>query len=317
MTSDSDQDPTDGEWGAAVTPPARLTLRAPARIDSQALMTTPIPLAAAEERHVSESILHFWNVLVKWRWLIAAVSALGIAAGVTATLLTTPIYRATTTIQIDLEPAKVEAVQNPQAQNYDDPEKYYLTQYELLKSRTLAERVVQDQNLAYDDAFLNSGHPSASLVHASGDRAARTARATGKVMAGLTIDPVRASRLVKVSYDSPNPAVAARIANAVAASFIAWNLERRYDASAAARRFLEDRLQQTRDALEASQRRGNDYAQQNKWTPAARRRLARSSRATGGVRATGAPTARRLSATRSALPPHPLIHSAKRSEPRR
>ncbi len=255
MTEDSDQ----GIAGrpANVTPLApRLRLRAPAAIEPVRMAVEPI--LAPEERHVSESLLHFWNVLVKWRWLIGAASALGLAAGVVATLLTTPIYRATTTIQIDLEPAKVDASPNAQQASYDDPEKYYLTQYELLKSRTLAERVVQNENLADDNTFLPAGHGS------SQNRAARTAAATGKVLGGLTIDPVRASRLVKISYDSPNPAVASRIANAVAASYISWNLERRYDASAAARRFLEDRLQQTRDALEASQRRGNDYAQQNK-----------------------------------------------------
>ena len=67
LTTDADHGPD--AVGRNVT---SLRLRAPARIDAQMLATAPIPVAAAEERHVSESLLHFWNVLVKWRWLIGA-----------------------------------------------------------------------------------------------------------------------------------------------------------------------------------------------------------------------------------------------------
>ena len=236
------------------------------RDDLRRLITEPIPVADAVEAPFSETLLNFWNILVKWRWLIMAIAAVGLAGGVAATLVTTPIYRAATTIQINLEPVKVNVLQNQQTTVYDDPEKYYLTQYELLKSRSLAERVAQHENLADDAAFVQAHHrlrPGAPSP-LSGSRAARIDHATDLVVGGLHIVPVRASRLVTISYDSPDPVMAARIANAVAASYISWNLERRYDASAAARRFLEDRLQQTRQSLEAYQRRGNDYAQQNR-----------------------------------------------------
>jgi capsular exopolysaccharide synthesis family protein len=221
---------------------------------------------------MSASLLHIWNIIVKWRWPIAAVATLGVIAGVVVTLMTTPVYRATTTIQIDQEPAKVQAVATQQT-TFDDPEKYYLTQYELLRSRTLAERVAQNEDLADDDALMHPPEtrsiwsrimPRKPVRQTPSTHATRMAVAAAIVQGGLTVDPVRASRLVKISFDSPDPAVATHIANAVAANFISWNLERRYEASAAARKFLEDRLAQTRQTLEDSQRRGNDFDQKNR-----------------------------------------------------
>ncbi len=270
-------EPQDGPGGEEKASPRGLSIstRSPALAVPRTLATTPIEATAASdprERAMSASLLHIWNIVVKWRWPIAAVATLGVIAGVIATLMTTPIYRATTTIQIDNEPAKVEPVVNQQG-GYYDPEKYYLTQYELLKSRALAERVAQNEDLADDDALLNPPEtksfwsrlfPRKPPPVSRAGHAARAARAASLVAGGLTVDPVRASRLVKISYESPDPAVAARIANAVAANYISWNLERRYDASAQARKFLEDRLAQTRQALEDSQRRGNAFAQQNR-----------------------------------------------------
>ena len=270
-------EPHEGAGGEErPAPPAlSITSRSPALAVPRTLATTPIDAsgpADPRERAMSASLLHIWNIVVKWRWPIAAMAALGLVAGVLATLITTPVYRATTTIQIDSEPPKVQAVSG-QNFSWEDPEKYALTQLELLKSRTLAERVAQNEDLADDDALLHPPEtkpfwsrllPRKPVPPSPASHASRTASAASMVASGLTVDPVRASRLVKISFESPDPAVAARIANAVAANFISWNLERRYDASAQARKFLEDRLAQTRQALEDSQRRGNTFDQQNR-----------------------------------------------------
>jgi capsular exopolysaccharide synthesis family protein len=259
---DADRGSSRGEGRA----PIRADFRAPPRphVDIRSFGPERIAAEQAEEPQFSESLLNIWNIVVKWRWLIAAASVLGLGAGVAATITTTPLYHAVAKIQIDLEPVKLEMLQSQQSANYGDPEKYYLTQYELLKSRSLAERVARQEDLADDPAFLSAtpgSHPP--LTH-FGPRPRRLDRAADLVSKGLHIDPVRASRLVNISYQSSNPATAARIANAVATDFISWNLERRYDASAAARQFLEARLKQTREALDDYERQGDAYAQRNR-----------------------------------------------------
>ena len=72
----------------------------------------------------------------------------------------------------------------------------------------------------------------------------RRKRATSLVLHNRDVRPVRGSRLVAITFDSPNAALSARVANGFATAFIETNLERRYDSASYARNFLEDRLKQ-------------------------------------------------------------------------
>jgi len=243
--------------------------------DLAASRQVPVRLAEAhveadEEAGDAFNLLHYWHLVVKYRWLLAAALTIGLAIGLVVTLLTTPVYRATATVQIDEEPAKVVAVESQRPTQNSGADKFYQTQYELLKSRALARRVAVNERFADDARFMGQWRRAAAsrttavtAPKSPAERAARVESAAGLVSGHLDIEPVRLSRIVKVSYESPDPQMAAKVANAVASNFIVWNLERRYNASADARRFLENRLQQTRQALESSQRRGNDYAQRN------------------------------------------------------
>ena len=228
------------------------------------------PVEVVEEEEDAFNLIRYWHLVVKYRWLLATALVAGLAVGVVVTLLTTPVYRATATVQIDEEPQKVVAVesQRPAAAQSAGLEKFYQTQYELLKSRALALRVAINERLADDPRFMNQQSLTVATAPAptpktAVERAMRIQEAAGLVSKHLEIEPVRLSRIVKVSYESPDRMMAAKVANAVAANYITWNLERRYNASADARKFLENRIQQTRQALETSQRRGNDYAQKN------------------------------------------------------
>ena len=64
------------------------------------------------------------------------------------------------------------------------------------------------------------------------------------VQSGLSVEPETNSNLVRISFDSPSPGWAQRIANGVADSFVTSNLERRYGATAYARQFLKERIEE-------------------------------------------------------------------------
>ncbi len=78
----------------------------------------------------------------------------------------------------------------------------------------------------------------------------------------LTVEPVKNSRLVRVSFDSPDPEEAAAIANSLAENYVSTTLERRYDAASYAKTFLEERIELVRANLEDSERRLIDYARE-------------------------------------------------------
>lgn len=223
----------------------------------------------------------YLRVIVKRRRLILSVIGVFILLGMIATFLMTPIYQATATLQIDREAANVVQVEGLQtSENLGDPQ-FYQTQYELLQSRTLAEKTVASIGLADDQAFLVKGSqspltwvrsslaslfkaPAAETEAAEADSVAdRLQRSAVSVLQdGLVVSPVRNSRLVKVSFRHPNAAITERVANGVAEAFIAANLDRKYDATSYARKFLEERLQQLKVKLEESEAQLVAYAMQ-------------------------------------------------------
>lgn len=220
------------------------------------------------------NLLDYWRILVKRRWAVAGVVALVLLLALVFTLLATPIYRSSATLQIERDSIKVVEVEGltPVESGWNND--FYQTQYELLKSRTLAERVAAQLALATNPVVEEMGKPSpfqallASILPADKPDPDLIADAkddrsfAGVVMAGLTIEPVRNSRLVRVHFDSPNRAFSMQAVNAVAEAFIAMNLERRFDASSYAKGYLEDRLAQLKQKLEDSERELVAFAQE-------------------------------------------------------
>ena len=193
-----------------------------------------------------------WHVLWEWRWLILGAIGAGIAGGVIVTLLTTPTYRST--VLVELNPPVVEVMRDEQRGQLPQNDRSFLaTQYGLLQSRALAERVAQDLNLAANDAMI----PNEEMP-----REARQRYVVNTLLKNLSVIPTRDSRLVQIAFTSDDPQLAVRIANGFAESFISTSLERRYQASSYARDFLQRQIGIVRQELENSERQLVAYAQQ-------------------------------------------------------
>lgn len=184
--------------------------------------------------------------------------------GVLATFLMTPKFVATATLQIDRESARVLNVDEVAPREaMVAGEEFFQTQYGLLRSRSLAERVVETLGLARGDTFLEA------MGSSFDDREGETAQAAAlrrreevlnAIDDNLTVSPVRGSRLVNISFESPDPQLSARIVNAFGDNFIQANLDRRFESSRYARQFLEERIAQTKARLEDAERGLVNYA---------------------------------------------------------
>ena len=110
----------------------------------------------------------YLGLALKYRWLILGTCCVALAIGFIVTITATPIYRATTTIQIDREAPKVVKVGNAGNEHgwIGDTLRFYQTQYDLLKSRSLAERVAGNLDLSAASDFIHpkSTSPWAKLV---------------------------------------------------------------------------------------------------------------------------------------------------------
>lgn len=216
-------------------------------------------------------LLAYWRILVKRKWLVLGVLGTVVALALIVTLMMPPVYRATATLQIDRESVQIlqaEGLGNAEAAAPD----FLTTQYELLKSRALAERVANE--LAIDAATVERLDSTTWWQRATGalrpepanaaddagdaereaDAMADLRQAVGIVRSGLTVEPVRNSRLVRIHFDSTLPAFSARVVNAVADGFIAHAIERKFDASSYASKYIEEQLALAKGRLEESER---------------------------------------------------------------
>jgi capsular exopolysaccharide synthesis family protein len=221
---------------------------------------------------------HYWQVLRKRKWTVLSAFAIVVATVLVGTLLATPIYRASTTIEIDKEADQVVQVQGMNDSGnavYSDP-MYLKTQYSLLQSTALARRVASRLHLADDPAYQRLGDssplsklfgafsPGAKKTRVTLSSDAESAMLGSFISNGLSVDPVQGTQLVMISFDSPDPGLSAKVVGAVADNFIAANLEHTYNASAYARTYLEGRIAQLKQKLTESETHLVDIATQQR-----------------------------------------------------
>ncbi len=237
-------------------------------------------LSAAERFEQSFNLRDLMRIFLKRKWTILIIFAVFALFSVVRTYLAPPVYRASTTIQIEkFQPRVFDFKEVTPVDTSDDGSDFYQTNYELLKSRTLAERTVEDIGLrkALPSATASQEQPKGmpgeeaqspgsileDLFHrmvkgpipVAIDPAIRDDTSlVGAFQSSIPVEPVRRSRLVRLHFDSTDPFFAAKAVNTLAQSFININLERRFEASSYAKTFLEEKLQQTKAKLEDSER---------------------------------------------------------------
>jgi capsular exopolysaccharide synthesis family protein len=191
------------------------------------------------------------RTLLEWRWLILAITAVALAGALILTLLTPALYRSQATLEAN--PPSVQIMDEKAGPRSATPDNWSFisTQVGLLTSRSLAQRVAQDLDLASNAEFID---PTL-------DPAARRKAAAAKVSDQLEVIAPEEGQLIRIRYVAESPVLAAQVVNGIADGFIRTNLERRYEASAYARKFLERQIGKTRIDLERSERQLVGYAQ--------------------------------------------------------
>lgn len=215
----------------------------------------PTQIVADVPEEADDVASQFWRMvqlLLRRRWTFVMVLVLGVAYASYTAWQAKPMFAASATLEVQREESQIIEGGNVQPLSVADAE-FMGTQYELLRSRALAERVAQKLNILSDPRYVD---PSASPEQ-------RLSQAAGAVNDALGVQAVARSRIIELRVELPEAAETARFANAVAESFIQMNLERRYNATVYAREFLEERLKTTKASLEEAERKLVQYSRQN------------------------------------------------------
>ncbi len=226
------------------------------------------PLVTAEQKL---ELLEYWRSVTKRKWAILALGAMvALVAGVIAYGLT-PIYRATATVLI--EPGKVNVVSIAEVYTTNQQQNLQ-TQSEILRSRGVAERTARDLKLwehpAFDPRQAKPGWRSQlmSMLGSKPQKREWTQETLERAVIGalngkLIVEPVRNSQLVRVSFESEDPLLTARVINAAVTGYIENDRESRLKVSQQVSSYLQDRLKGLRENLLRSEEALQKFREEN------------------------------------------------------
>lgn len=241
------------------------------------------PDAQENENAEGVDLLKLLRVIWRRKWLILSVLILATVTTTLISSLITPVYRSTILLQIDYTPPKLltfgEAARAEPI--YRGKNDFYETQYQILQSRSLAKRVVEQMNLGQNPVFMLQkpspweqwiSQPLRQLWAGGGTQPPEgksavpltseqaNERAVGRFLGSLGVTPVKDSRLVRLSFSSFDRQLSANVLNTLAQVFMNLEVDRRYEASAFTRNFLKEQLEETKVKLQAAETKLTQYA---------------------------------------------------------
>lgn len=249
--------------------------------NSQIIERSPlVQRQAADDDEID--LLKLWQTVWRRKWSIITLVLIVSMVAILVVFSITPIYRAAATLLIEQKSAKVVSIE--QVYGLDGAGNEYLqTQFELLRSRALAERVVRELNLTTHPEFDPRQQP-APLIDVKGlmanfdfnkvvpatlpddlqdPVAASEAEIFDEVtvafMERISVEPLGKSQLVKVQVDMADARMSARAANALANGFIESQLEATMDMSMTATNWMNSRLGDLRTKLKEAEDRLQAY----------------------------------------------------------
>lgn len=198
---------------------------------------------------------------------------LAIAFTVLVTILVmkmTPLYTSSTTLLIEAEKANVVSIE--EVYGIDTKRKDYMaTQFEVLKSRQIAEKTVESLSL-YDNADFMPEENETSFVSALAEmfpflpqkekvelteeqKVAKLKRkATHLLMSATDVSLLKGTQLVRISVTTEKPSLSALIANTIAEVYIENYLQAKLDMTAKATSFLTDSIDGLKTKLDLAER---------------------------------------------------------------
>ena len=224
----------------------------------------------------SPRLLDYWHIILKRRWAVLTCLLVIFSTVAIGTFKQKPIYAGRILIEVNPEEPQVLNFQQIQPTGASwDVQSYRETQYKILKSRSLAERVVRDLRLYQYPEFYQSRSflgliaknpdkiPSASDPNPPDPNSDAYRNSVSNFMSAVAVNPIERSNLVEVSFYSQNAPLAARIANQLGEDYIDQNLQVRWNEALKASEWLSGRLVELKAKLKASQDALQDYAAKN------------------------------------------------------
>jgi len=189
--------------------------------------------------------------------LIAVVAAAVFLAIAIPTFTAPRLYQATALVVLDQRQAQITPADQQVLSALPDKDTNVVdTEVEVLKSRQLAEHVMDKLSLDADPEFggdpaaaaaadsqARRGAPGGPVVY-SADEQARRSAVIDALEGALQVERIGLTYMMSIGFESQSPAKAARIADTFASEYIGQQLDAKFDARRQANNWLGAKLQQ-------------------------------------------------------------------------
>lgn len=215
-------------------------------------------------------LLKYWQVINHHKWGILGLSFVIVLITALVVFSMQPIYRATATLLIESQEANVVSIEEVYGLDTRNAG-YYATQFEILKSRELSEKVIRQLNLISHPEFDPEQQPSrfnfdwrSWLPIAQKEKKPlseedRWFALVNAFQSRLTISPVRKTQLVNINFEAYDPRLAAQVANKLAEVYIENHLEARLEMTETATVWLTRQLDSLKIKVNEAERRLQDF----------------------------------------------------------
>ncbi|HTQ54362.1 MAG TPA: polysaccharide biosynthesis tyrosine autokinase [Bryobacteraceae bacterium] len=196
-----------------------------------------------ESDQTAVPLAHYLWILKRHRWrILSFVCACVIATLIISTRLT-PIYESTATIDVDRQMPTSIIGQDALRAPLNDSDQFLATQMKLIQSDSVLRPVVERFHL------LDLDRESASVAP---QRAAASESDAPVLLRKLKVTRPPNTYLLLISFRSPDPRLAADVANAVAHSYVEHTYNIRFRSAASLSSFMERQLEELKSKMERS-----------------------------------------------------------------
>ena len=222
------------------------------------------PRTSPRFRGRSPDLLDYLQLLLRNKWKLLALMVLGAALGAAVSLQLRPSFTSTGAVQVVTGKQQIVAIDRVSGQPEEALESaHFQTQVELLRSQEVAEATIRNLKLwdvkDFDPRIPPESwigkvrlwlRPSHAPLETDEDLTAAVLPAFTKA---LKVDPVGMSRLIRVSFDSHDAGLSARVANAQMQQYLNVDRSSRVRISQDASAYVQDQLESLRGNLARSE----------------------------------------------------------------
>lgn len=204
----------------------------------------------------------YWRMLVKYKQLLLMIVLASTAIAAIIAFTRTPLYTATSRLRIgSYEPVLAATQVEDLLQQRTRETGFFETQVQELKSISLIDRVMKDEQIRYifqpNTADTDNSHEQINSTYQS------TPELIRDYLKVIKISPIRRTSLVDIEVTLPNPGQAAAIANAHVDAFISWTRDSRVDQQSRGIQYLKTQANELRDKVAGLERDMAEYAEKN------------------------------------------------------